>query len=115
MHSYTRMFIQAVHSDITTVNSTIASTTTDVLALPTPIEEDDGNILLSAAEQFESIIIDILNDFINKEAILAGLPGGVVSLIERDLISLWDTIKALEAALIGISPVSLINLLRGRN
>lgn len=99
--------MKAIHSDATALNSTIASATPDVLALPTPVDESDADTILSDVEAFEPTIIDALTNIITKKAYFDALPlGGVSALVAADLVALNSTTEAFGAALIAAAPVS---------
>lgn len=104
--------MKAIHSDATTLNTTIASATTDVKAVPTPVAESDADTIIGDVEAFEPTIIDALTVIITKKPLFDALPlGGVSALVSSDLVALNASTSGFGAALIAAAPVSLLSLL----
>ncbi|KAF8189495.1 hydrophobic surface binding protein [Mycena galopus ATCC 62051] len=98
----------AIHTDATTLVTTLQKAVTDVDAT-SPLSEADGTTILSAVEAFEPVILDALTDIVVKKPAFAALPiGGLPALILVDLQNLKTATVAFANGLITIAPADLV-------
>lgn len=72
-----------------------------------PVDESDGQTIISAVEAFESTIVSALNTIVTEKAAFQALPiGGIPALVLQDLQTLNTDTTAFENALIASAPVS---------
>ncbi|KAJ7487852.1 hydrophobic surface binding protein [Mycena latifolia] len=97
----------AIHTDATSLETTLNKATTDVTSTGT-VDEADGRTILNSVEAFEPTILDALKGIAAKEPAFAALPiGGIPALILQDLQTLkTDTIN-FSNALIANAPSDL--------
>ncbi|KAE9403029.1 hypothetical protein BT96DRAFT_917813 [Gymnopus androsaceus JB14] len=98
----------AIHEQATALASALATAATDVTATP-PLDEADGETILSAVEGFEPTIINALAGIVAKKPAFDALPlGGVSALVKEDLATLQTDTKAFENGLVADSPADLV-------
>ncbi|KAJ7727764.1 hydrophobic surface binding protein [Mycena metata] len=97
----------AIHTDATSLETTLNQGTTDVKSTGT-FDETDGNTILNSVEAFEPTILDALKGIAAKEPAFAALPiGGIPALILADLKTLRTDTAAFAQALIAAAPTDL--------
>ncbi|KAJ7096650.1 hydrophobic surface binding protein [Mycena belliarum] len=97
----------AIHTDATTLESTLTQGTSDVTSTGA-VSETDGRTLLNQVEAFEPTILDGLVQIAAKQPAFAALPiSGIPALILQDLQTLkTDTVNFADA-LIANAPATL--------
>ncbi|KAJ7259164.1 hydrophobic surface binding protein [Mycena haematopus] len=96
-----------IHTDATTLITTLNKAVTDVSATA-PLSEADCRTILAAVEAIEPIILDALADIIVKKPAFAALPiGGLPTLILQDLKNLETATVDFSNDLITICPPDL--------
>ncbi|KAJ7484828.1 hydrophobic surface binding protein [Mycena galericulata] len=96
-----------IHSDATTLITTLNSATTDVTNTGA-LAEADARTILNSVEAIEPTIFDALTDIVTKQASFAALPiGGIPALILQDLTNLKTATVAFAAALVSNAPADL--------
>ncbi|KAJ7121565.1 hydrophobic surface binding protein [Mycena epipterygia] len=97
-----------IHSDATTLITTLNTATTDVTSTG-PLAEADGRTILTSVEAIEPIILDALTDIVTKKPAFAALPiGGIPALILQDLKNLQTATVAFATALVANAPADLV-------
>ncbi|KAJ7611149.1 hydrophobic surface binding protein [Mycena rosella] len=96
-----------IHTDATSLETTLNQGTSDVTATGT-VSEADGRTILSAVEAFEPTILDALTQIAAKQPAFAALPiGGIPALILQDLQTLKTDTVNFSNALIANAPADL--------
>ncbi|KAJ7051307.1 hydrophobic surface binding protein [Mycena amicta] len=99
----------AIHSDATSLITTLNTATSDATNAGA-FSEDDGASILASVEAIEPIILDALQDIVVKKPAFAALPiGGLPALIYVDLQNLQNATIAFANALIADSPADLVD------
>ncbi|KAJ7624236.1 hydrophobic surface binding protein [Mycena polygramma] len=97
-----------IHTDATTLITTLNGAIVDVTATPT-LSEDDGRTILSSVEAIEPTILDALTNIVVKKPAFVALPiGGLPALILQDLKNLKNATVAFAGGLIAIAPADLV-------
>ncbi|KAJ7723491.1 hydrophobic surface binding protein [Mycena maculata] len=98
-----------IHSDATTLITTLNGATSDVTANGA-LDDADGSTILASVEAIEPTILDALTDIVTKEPAFASLPiGGIPALILQDLENLQTATAAFAAALVSNAPADLVS------
>ncbi|GLB39774.1 putative hydrophobic surface binding protein [Lyophyllum shimeji] len=109
----------ALHASATGMSTTIDLATADVKALPVPVSEADGQLILTAAATLTPMITDTLNNIVAKKAAFIALPFSiqvigmvmpvaVPALVKQDLIKGNASASALSSALVALMPADLV-------
>ncbi|KAJ7488294.1 hydrophobic surface binding protein [Mycena latifolia] len=97
-----------IHTDATTLITTLNTATADVTANGA-LGETDGRTILNSVEAIEPIILDALTDIVVKKPAFAALPiGGLPALILQDLQNLKVATSAFASALVANAPADLV-------
>ncbi|KAJ7676209.1 hydrophobic surface binding protein A-domain-containing protein [Mycena rosella] len=97
-----------IHTDATTLITTLKTATADVTANGA-LDEADGRTILTSVEAIEPTILDALTDIVIKKPAFAALPiGGLPALILQDLTNLKASTVAFAAALVANAPADLV-------
>ncbi|KAJ6612514.1 hydrophobic surface binding protein [Mycena sp. CBHHK59/15] len=96
-----------IHTDATSLITTLNTATTDVTSTGA-FGETDGRTILTSVEAIEPIILDALTNIVVKKPAFVALPiGGLPALILQDLKNLKTATVAFSAALIASAPADL--------
>ncbi|KAJ7362334.1 hydrophobic surface binding protein [Mycena albidolilacea] len=97
-----------IHTDATTLITTLNGAVTDVTAT-SQLSEADGRTILSSVEAIEPTILDALTNIVVKKPAFAALPiGGLPALILQDLKNLKTATVAFANGLVSIAPADLV-------
>ncbi|KAJ6576064.1 hydrophobic surface binding protein [Mycena vulgaris] len=98
----------AIHTDATSLITTLNTATTDTTANGA-LAEADGRTILTSVEAIEPTILDALSNIVVKKPAFAALPiGGLPALILQDLKNLKTATVAFSAALVANAPADLV-------
>ncbi|KAJ7152048.1 hydrophobic surface binding protein [Mycena filopes] len=96
-----------IHTDATSLITTLNGATTDATANGA-LGEDDARTILTSVEALEPTILDALTDIVVKKPAFVALPiGGLPALIHQDLINLKAATVAFAGVLISTAPADL--------